>query len=58
MLGQSRKDKAAEAAKRHEAFQNSFAGQVKKIQDCKDHTYVADPHYDNKEFCSTCETEK
>jgi hypothetical protein len=61
MLGQSRKDHAAHHAARHAAFENTFGGQLKKIKDCQagnNHTFAADPHYGNKEFCTTCETER
>lgn len=61
MLGQSRKDRAAHFAAQHEAFEASFAGQLKKLKDCQagnNHSFVADPHYGNKEFCTVCETEK
>lgn len=59
MLGQSRKDYAAHHAARHAAFENTFAGQVKKIKDCQagnNHNPAYDPHY-NATFCTTCETE-
>jgi len=49
--------RAKEAAAKLEAFNKTFAGQQRIINECRrkeTHTPAFDPHY-NHTFCTTCE---